>query len=169
MSISRTHSKPEVQRSAASGIPTGIEWSWFNHARYEAIWHYRIQGDKLDRIDPIALNPRDFTEEWLTQPWSQSELWSQPSARTALQSVHDDDNGGEFAPTLHCRQRPDLWQVRIDRSSQEKGSVYFLVRWRPPYHFTMVQALNSPSSDCTEQDPSADEPATLFPIQDWRE
>jgi RHS repeat-associated protein len=35
MSISRTHSKPEVQRSAASGIPTGIEWSWFNHARYD--------------------------------------------------------------------------------------------------------------------------------------
>jgi hypothetical protein len=136
---------------------------------YEEIWHYRVHDDKVERIDPVALNPRDFTEEWLTQPWTQAGLWSRPSNRTVLQRVHEHVKEGEFLPTLHCRQRPDLWQVGIDRTDEGKRSVYFLVQWRPPYRFTMVRALNSPSLDCTEKDDGSGEPATLFPVQDWRE
>ena len=37
MSISRTHSKPEVQRSGAAGILTGNVRLWFNHARYDQL------------------------------------------------------------------------------------------------------------------------------------
>ena len=35
MSISRTDSSPEVQRSGAAGILLGYESSCFNHARYD--------------------------------------------------------------------------------------------------------------------------------------
>ena len=35
-----------------------------------AIRHYRIKGDKVTRIDPLALSPRDFVEEWLTRDWT---------------------------------------------------------------------------------------------------
>jgi hypothetical protein len=71
--------------------------------------------------------------------------------------------------TGHCRQHPDLWQVGFDRSSARKNAIYFLVRWQPPYLFTMVQVLHHPSPDCADEDDNVNEPKTLFPVQDWRE
>jgi hypothetical protein len=141
------------------------------HSR-EAIRHYAVHGDTVERIGPIALGPRDFTEEWITGPWAQSKLWSQPSSRVALQQAHDSllrgIGHGEFETTRHCQERPDLWQVGLDLSDNNKGTVYFLVRWQPPYRFTMVQVLHHALPSCTEED-GADEDRTLFPVQDWRE
>jgi hypothetical protein len=137
---------------------------------YDVVWHYTVHEDKVERVDPVALNPRDFTDEWLNQPWEQSQLWSQPSSRIALKRAHEVVSKGEFMqPTLHCRQHPDLWQVGFDRSSARKDAIYFLVRWQPPYRFTMVQVLHHPSPDCADEDDNANEPKTLFPVQDWRE
>ena len=65
-------------------------------------------------------------------------------------------------PTMHCPKTPDLWQVGIDFGEHSR---YFLVRWRPPYNFTMVQMSDHPSPVCTEKDRAADEPRTLFPIR----
>jgi len=138
------------------------------HSR-EEILHYSIKGDKVERIDPVALGPRDFVEEWLGEPWEQSRLRSQPSARTALKKAHQNNGEDEFQPTRHCRT-PDIWQVGLGSSEGNKAPVYYLVRWRPPYHFTMVQVSRQPSPGCTEIDPAADnESRTLFPVQDWRE
>lgn len=151
------------------------------HSR-EAVLHYSIDGDKVKRIDPVALSPRDFVEEWLQQPWQQSRLWTQPSARVALAKAHENAGGNEFIqPTRYCRAR-DLWQVGLHlltcrenispaHSSlcEKKAPVYYLVRWRPPYRFTMVQVLHHPASGCTEKDSTADEKRTLFPVQDWQE
>lgn len=74
---------------------------------------------------------------------------------------------------MHC-QRPDLWQVGITPADEKKNfepkpEVYFLVRWRPPYHFTMVGAADKPRADCNQPDPEADEWRTLFSNQEWRQ
>jgi len=76
---------------------------------------------------------------------------------------------------MHCPPTPDLWQVGVDFSdpptpigAKPKGT-YFLVRWRPPYKFTMVDVSDHPSPACTEEDRAADdEYRTLFPVQEWR-
>jgi hypothetical protein len=122
------------------------------------------------RTDPIALGPRDFVREWLSAAWTESTKWSDAAARPKLQNDHRELQGERMlaamigAATLHCERRPDLWQVGLPYETPPK---YFLVRWRPPYRFTMVQALDAPSPDCTEKDPEADAPRTLFPGQ-WR-
>jgi hypothetical protein len=69
---------------------------------------------------------------------------------------------------LHCPQSPDLWQVGIHVSplSGTPGKdhdEYFVVRWRPPYHFTMVETRDRPRPGCTEEYRGDDDPATLFP------
>lgn len=142
------------------------------HSR-EAIRHFAVRGDTAERIDPVALGPRDFTEEWIANRWEQSKMWSQPSSRAALQHEHDTlhsgDVHGEFESSLHCRDNPDLWQVGLDLSENNKGMVYFFVRWQPPYRFQMVRVLHSASPSCKEKDDTADKDRTLFPIQDWRE
>jgi hypothetical protein len=133
---------------------------------HETVRHFLIDGDKVRRVDPVALSPRDFVDEWLTREWKESSTWS---ASAELQrwhrKMHADVVWGGFSYTMHC-QTPDLWQVtfRLDRAVP----YYFLVRWRPPYHFTMTNVSDKPWPRCTEKDPEADAWRTLFSTQEWR-
>ena len=45
---------------------------------------------------------------------------------------------------------------------------YFLVRWRPPYHFSMMDIFAKPWPACNEEDREADEWRALFSTQEWR-
>ena len=140
----------------------------------EAVRHYLIDGDHVRRVDPVALSPRDFVDEWLTSDWKESATWS--TSATLQQwhrKLHADWAGGEFGKaTMHC-QSPDLWQVTFAPTEAKKNyepgpTVYFLIRWRPPYHFTMMDLSDKPWSRCTQEDPDADEWRTLFNTQEWR-
>jgi hypothetical protein len=132
----------------------------------QAVRHYFIEGDRVRRVDPVALGPHDFVDEWLTRPWSESASWS---AVPALANWHKRLTGsaGEFdGSTRHC-QTPDLWQIALSPTDLKTNlsphpDVYFLVRWRPPYRFTMVNISAKPWARCTEKDPEADEQRTLF-------
>ena len=70
-------------------------------------------------------------------------------------------------PAMHCPESPDLWQERIHFAPLENGpgrefDEYFLVRWKPPFHFSMIEVSDHPKPGCTEGDKEADEPRTLF-------
>jgi hypothetical protein len=142
---------------------------------YETVRHFKIAGAGVKRVDPIALSPRNFTEEWLKGDWAESATWSVPARRPTLQSwhakAHSDHSGAQYvgAPG-HCTKNLDLWQVGIDFSNSDKslGVVYFLVRWQPPYHFEMVDVTTTPRADCNRTDEPGGALDTLFPIQDWR-
>ncbi len=141
----------------------------------EAVRHFLIDGDQVRRVDPVALSPRDFVDEWLTSGWNESATWSaSPTLRQWHAKLHADFVSGEFGdPTMHC-QSPDLWQVTVGSRNAQKDfelepGVYFLVRWRPPYHFTMMNIGDKPWPRCTQEDPEADEWRTLFSTQDWRQ
>ena len=141
----------------------------------EAIRHYLIYGDRVQRVDPVALSPRDFVDEWLTRSWDESAGWSAaPALKSWHLKLHADWVGGEFTDvTKHC-ETPDLWQVTFAPSNAQKNfeaepAVYFLVRWRPPYHFTMVNISDKHWPLCIQEDPEADEWRTLFSTQEWRQ
>jgi len=141
------------------------------HSRPE-IRHYMVDQDKVERVDPIALRPRDFVEEWFLRSWTEASRWTEPGIRTKMQQRHGSPHAAtdDIYPTLHCGQKPDLWQVRIDFGDADKQTPeYFLIRWQPPYRFTMAAVSDRPWAGCTEEDPAADEVRTLFPVQDWRE
>ena len=140
----------------------------------EAIRHYKIKGGSAKRTDPLALSPSDFVDEWLTTDWKESASWCEPTNRSSMTAWRQrlKDAPTEFMfPTMHCLQRPDLWQVALDSSgtqSTQPKPTYFLVRWRPPYRFRMVSVGDKPWPGCTEKDAAADQDRTLFPVQDWR-
>ncbi len=70
---------------------------------------------------------------------------------------------GDFPdPTQHCAAHPDLWQVGI-KLHDVPGETWYLVRARPPDHFSMVSIGNQPDPDCTETARPGDWPRTLFP------
>jgi len=139
----------------------------------EAIRHYVIDQDRARRIDPVALSPRDFVDEWLRTPWNESADWSEsPALGQWHQKLDADFISGEFSPTLHC-QSSDLWQVTLTpqnakEDSEDEPEVYFLVRWHPPYHFSMVNVSDKPWQLCNQEDPEADEWRTPFSVQERR-
>ena len=139
----------------------------------EAVHHLLIDGDQVRRVAPVALSPRDFVDEWMTQPWSESREWSLASDLSRWhQKLHTALVTGNFLrDTTHCRT-PDLWQVGFEPhdqwNSRPEPGVYFLIRWTPPYRFALAGISNNPSPQCTQTDPEADAWRTLFSTQDWR-
>jgi hypothetical protein len=129
------------------------------------VLHYAIgSGDRLTRIAPFALTPAGFVDEWLQTPWVEARQWLDPRAPLAgAQSVHravagklvetDEDGIG-----LRCRRDPDLWQVGW-------ADQHFLVRWRPPYRFSLVDVRPKPFPACDRKVDMPDNIATLFPLQ----
>jgi hypothetical protein len=126
------------------------------------IRHYVVKNRRLERVDPVAVIPRNFVAFWLGLEGAANSRWTESANRSRFNAWSKQNHVGplaEFDPTLHCKRQPDLWQVATET---EKNRWYFLVRWRPPYHFTMVSVSDQPSPDCTERDPEADEPRSLF-------
>jgi hypothetical protein len=141
---------------------------------YELVRHYSVMGDNVQRVDPVALSPRDFVDEWIGYSWAQSAPWSEPplQALTAWRERLRASSVEFMESSFHCLTRPDLWQVGVnlttanqEKKERKEAPAYFLIRWRPPYRFTMLNISNHPIPGCTEKDPEADMPRTLFPAQ----
>jgi len=112
---------------------------------HQAVRHFEIRADAVRQIEPIAPTPRDFVEEWLDMPWSRSMQWSEsPSLEQWHAKMHRDDGMGDFPDTpLKCAEGQDLWQIGIRLHGVETAT-YYLVRWRQPDRFTMVDIANRP-------------------------
>ena len=139
--------------------------------------HYLIgEGDKLERVAPVALNPNDFVEEWLTSDWSESGQWVDPRGnKAALAKLHMTlaKGLGEFdGPPTRCRSDQTLWQVSFAGNEDPKGyqlapSTHFLVRWMAPYRFSLMQIQEHEFPNCNEIALMHDDIGTLFPSQGW--
>jgi hypothetical protein len=44
----------------------------------EHVLRYKVAGDRVARIPPLARKPADFLDEWLDLPWPQAREWSAP-------------------------------------------------------------------------------------------
>lgn len=135
--------------------------------------HYVMRGGALEREDPLALSPADFADEWMRTDWDVSSRWTSAGVDpSSLQDMHRKEKfeGGEYTTTLYCENRPEHWQVGLawidfdGKTMVETKHLYFLVRWLPPYRFSMTGVSDLPWSGCTERDRQADEPQTLFPV-----
>ena len=137
----------------------------------EAIRHYVIEDGTARQIDPAVLSPRDFVDEWLRGPWEESSQLTGLPGIERWRAAHEQlgELAWEFGePTHHCPDTPDLWQVALatppsGEPNDNPRRAWFLVRWRPPYHFTMIRVSAAPSPACTEPDQEADEHRVLFP------
>jgi hypothetical protein len=136
--------------------------------RMPVVRDYRVKNGRIARVDPIALGPRNFVAAWFELPSSENSGWTEPPHRRAMLAAGR-KGGDPLRHTMHCKQ-PDLWQVSIDVSKALDGSSseYFLVRWRPPFHFTMVDVSDHPWPGCTQEDPEADEWRTMFRPPGWQ-
>lgn len=144
------------------------------------VLHYLIgKDDQSQRIGPVALDPSSFVDEWLNSAWRDAESWTAPTRKTALglwhKRLHSALVLGEFdGPALRCRRDPSLWQVSFaatigDLNHMRDGPMaYYLVRWTPPYRFSLVGASLRRAPNCDQPVAMPDNLGTLFPLQGWR-
>jgi len=161
--------------SLSREVPAGLTSSysiqsmpWNPDYRQPEIRHYTLKPGGLERTDPVALNPQDFVAFWLRSPLVESAKWTEESSRSKLRDWIKQHKGpfAEFGfETLHCSLHPDLWQLSTEYGENGDRKVYFSIRWRPPYRFTMVSISDHASPECREIDPEADKPRSLFSPQ----
>jgi hypothetical protein len=142
------------------------------------VLHFLVKdNDRIERAAPVALNPADFVDEWLTRPWSESAQWTDFAGNAgALAKEHKARHlpyisGDVDGKAMRCKHDPTLWQVWF-RPSDDKfrpgEPAYFLVRWMPPYRFTLVAIRTRSDPSCNIEESMPDAFGTLFPLQDWR-
>jgi hypothetical protein len=51
------------------------------------IHHYSIKDKQFKRIQPIAINPRDFVDEWINTEWQEAAQWATDSLK--IKRIHD--------------------------------------------------------------------------------
>lgn len=143
------------------------------HHRPE-IRRYRLCGDRPERIDPIALSPAGFVEQWLALPWTEASRWTNP--RSPLAELHRQSRSltapVRFAHPVHTRQCVDPELRQVDLLIGEPAVFrHFLVQWRPPFRFRMVDVRDGEGAgfsiqswpECRVEDPHANETRSLFP------
>lgn len=130
--------------------------------------HYVMEGDTIKRVDPFVLGPRDFVDHWLQGPSDEILRRTQANVRISVEDWRRRFNGPfEFIQrTHHCTQISDRWQVGVGNAKTERPLGYFLVQWRPPYHFSMVGISDHSWPNCVKEDPEADQFRTMFPDLD---
>ena len=133
------------------------------------IGHYRLNQGKMDRIIPYVLTPRDFIEEWVTDPWSAAALMSGDPPGPALEAQHEhlysDHVRADFVDaTSRCTGPGDRYQLHVvfHPSPQKDGEDRFVrIHWIPPYLFEMTEITDHADAKCTEIDPRIDYRMTM--------
>jgi hypothetical protein len=124
------------------------------------IYRYRVIGDSLQRVQPIALNGKDFVDEWLQSDWSDAIHWSATTHLGDLQNVHaevakriapksGDDAVLSYGPVRACSGDPKHFQVEFDRDPGKP--TYFQIE-QGENSFTMLDASPTPNSHCKGAD-----------------
>jgi hypothetical protein len=139
------------------------------------VLHYNAAKSPVERIDPVALQPQDFVDEWLTQPWSEMESRSAESARDKLKKWHEflagDFVAGDFTIVQVCSETPNKWQIGMDlawikgNELPDALSVYFLVQQSDQYRFKMIAINFDRQEGCPGESPPSAESPSLFPIR----
>jgi len=128
------------------------------------IYRYKLEGDKLKRVQPVANNGRDFVDEWLQVPWSDAQRWSATSDLTELEQIHQQiqserSGDGENWPMIEygavrgCSDSPTHFQVEMteDRSMNKpprpNSTVYFQIE-EGKNSFTMLSASMAKDPRC---------------------
>jgi hypothetical protein len=115
---------------------------------------YAFGAKDMTRLDPVAFQPQDFAEEWLTRPWSEMQSRSKPKTEEWHSKLHGDFLFADYSAVVPCRDRPDHWMIALTvRQIGEKElstplATYFLVHDLGNYHYEMEAVSGSRPTGC---------------------
>ena len=123
------------------------------------IHHYAVSGDTVRRIQPVAVSPRDFVDEWLNSPWKTAAGWSSVADSETLRQAQRDFSRRnksntplyEFNSVYKCSDAPTRYQVELVEATGKEFNTE-----RPFYYqvigdgvYTMTRVSRTPDPRCT--------------------
>ena len=122
------------------------------------VLHYKLGPAAVERTDPVALQPPDFVDEWLTRPWAEMESRSSTGDRDKLGKWHNFLSGGFLAGDINivqsCTEKLEDWKVAVNLSwlagkqLPEQFTLYFVVHELGKYRFEMAAISFEPPDGC---------------------
>jgi hypothetical protein len=136
------------------------------------VLRYSIGPSAVERIDPVALQPQDFVDEWLTRPWAEMALRSSATVRDNLEKWHSflggDSDTGEIRVVQPCTDKQDDWKIVLTmewvagKKLPESFTVNFRVRALGKYRFEMTAVSFHPDDGCPGDAPPITGSLSLF-------
>lgn len=93
---------------------------------------FKVEGERAERVAPVALEPEDFADEWAQMKWDEAERWSEPSRQSELKKWHETINpdgkgfsGSEILFVQPCGKSASEWQIGVEvfhDSDEEKDA-----------------------------------------------
>jgi hypothetical protein len=125
-------------------------------SRRTGIYRFRLVDNKLERVQPIAMNGRDFVDEWLQVAWSDAQRWSQSVNLASLAKEHSrfvalqDPKAKKstlftYSAVRACSDDPKHFQVALNLNSGPGR--YFQIK-QGDNSFTMLSAATQPDPRC---------------------
>jgi hypothetical protein len=126
---------------------------------------FRVTEDSVRRINPVAVSPRDFIDEWLVSPWQMAAMWTAPDTLAQLQNVHaklSTDKGERtyftFGTIRACAGLQHNVQVQLIAHDARDTSYYFRVAGKSA--FVLRGVSSSPAKGCSRPLPQSKEEAS---------
>jgi hypothetical protein len=123
------------------------------------IYRYRVSDNQVRRVQPIAVNGRDFVDVWLQSKWTEASEWSSNENLDALKNEHlkfeaqrSSIKGSpisSFGAVRSCSDKPNTYQVEVDQ--EPGGPTYYEIR-EGQNSFTMLWASVQPNLHCDSGD-----------------
>lgn len=125
------------------------------------VLHFSPASPLWKRVDPVALQPQDFVDEWLTRPWSEM------ASRSAdLEPWHNrlagEATDGTLTLVQQCQEKPGDWQIGVKLA---KVSAYFLVHQTAPSSFKMTGVSLQRQPGCPGSGQPSNAHPSLFPAK----
>jgi len=132
-------------RFQAASIDSGV---------HNRIWvrDFSVLGNAIQRIQPVAVSPRDFVDEWISSPWKEASKWSASSELEGLRKEHERARKtvGEYDSVRKCTDRPDRYQIALGNENNNR-LMYFLVTGNEA-QYTMDAVSDSSQAQCNGPD-----------------
>jgi hypothetical protein len=99
-------------------------------------------GAAVQRLDPVAFQPQDFAEEWLTRGWNEMDSRSAAETKEWHERLSNDYVRGEYSGVIPCTSQ-SRWLIALeiervgDKEMPDPKTTYFLVHDLGNYHYKM--------------------------------
>jgi hypothetical protein len=122
----------------------------------KGVFRYKVSGDSVERVQPIAVDGRGFVDAWLQAPWSAAKGWSAPEGLAGFERAHDaftkmHDAGSvtySYGPVRACTVK-DRYEVEIDA---DPGGPQFYAIAQGTDGYTMVNFGTTQDERCSGPD-----------------
>jgi hypothetical protein len=158
--------------------PDGLAVEYLD-ASVDGAVHNRTQvyrylfGDSVGRADPVALQPQDFVEEWLTRPWEEMQSRSAPDVKDAHARLHGDYVWADYLHMAACSAQPGRWSIELaitsvgDTKLDPAARRFFLVHELGQNRYRMESVTDAAPQGCAIEGQPSDKHPWLAPSGIW--